>query len=145
MQLLQHGSRRGASKERPEVGAVAASLAGDLYGVPVLQKGIQDNMENITRFLVIGRIGDRDQGRAAFSLSSPQRPHRRPPGALEPPVNGMSAFAKSGHAPPQKPWDYYFFIDCIGHFDEPGVKEAFSELEGMCSVVKWLGNYPDVR
>ena len=138
------------AKGRPEVGAVAASLAGDLYGVPVLKQGIQDNMENITRFLVIGRksgpAGTKGvEQRSSFVFSLKDRTGALQ-GALEPfSKRGVNLCKIESRPSRKKPWDYYFFIDCIGHFDEPGVKEAFDELEGMCSVVKWLGSYPDVR
>jgi chorismate mutase/prephenate dehydratase len=138
------------AKEREEVGAIAASLASDLYQVPILKQGIQDSAENITRFLVIGKkSGPAGSGevsqRTSFVFSLNDRT-----GALQ---SALEPFSKRGvnlckiesRPSRKKPWDYYFFIDCIGHFDDPLVKEAFSELEAMCSVVKWLGSYPDVR
>jgi chorismate mutase/prephenate dehydratase len=138
------------AKERPEVGAVAAGLAGDLYGVPILKKGIQDNMENITRFLVIGKKSGPAGKRCVAQRSSFVFSLRDKTGALQ---AALEPFSKRGvnlckiesRPSRKKPWDYYFFIDCIGHFEEKPVKEAFAELEGMCSVVKWLGSYPDVR
>jgi len=37
-------------------------------------------------------------------------------------------------------WEYCFFIDVIGHYDEAPV--AVAELKRSCPFVKWLGSYP---
>ena len=42
----------------------------------------------------------------------------------------------------KRPWDYYFFIDVSGHYDDPKMKEALAELQKFCPFVKWLGSYP---
>jgi chorismate mutase/prephenate dehydratase len=41
-----------------------------------------------------------------------------------------------------KAWDYYFFVDVMGHYDEPLMREAVGELQKFCPMVKWLGSYP---
>ena len=43
----------------------------------------------------------------------------------------------------KKAWDYYFFVDCEGHQNDPRVARALSQLEGMCKFLKILGSYPD--
>jgi len=45
----------------------------------------------------------------------------------------------------KRPWDYYFFIDVTGHFDDPSMKEALADLKKFCPLVKWLGSYPAVN
>ena len=44
----------------------------------------------------------------------------------------------------KRPWDYYFFLDVTGHFDDANMKAALSELKKFCPLVKWLGSYPAV-
>ena len=48
--------------KRSEVAAIASSIAAELNDVPIVQKGIQDNSENVTRFLVIGKTEVRPLG-----------------------------------------------------------------------------------
>ena len=138
------------ARERDGVAAIAASLAGELYEVPILKRRIQDNAENITRFLVIGKqSGPSGTGevaqRSSFVFSLNDRTGALQ-AALEPfSKRGVNLCKIESRPSRRKPWDYYFFIDCIGHFEDPLVKDAFIELESMCSVVKWLGSYPDVR
>jgi chorismate mutase / prephenate dehydratase len=42
-----------------------------------------------------------------------------------------------------KTWDYYFFIDFIGHCEDEKVIEVIQELNQICPLVKPLGSYPD--
>ena len=42
----------------------------------------------------------------------------------------------------RKAWDYYFFVDLVGHQDEQKVKKALAELENKCKFLKVLGSYP---
>jgi chorismate mutase/prephenate dehydratase len=42
----------------------------------------------------------------------------------------------------KKAWDYYFFVDLIGHCDEPRVMKALALLEAKCRFLKVLGSYP---
>jgi chorismate mutase/prephenate dehydratase len=42
----------------------------------------------------------------------------------------------------KKAWDYYFFVDMLGHIQDPRVKRALAELEAKCTFLKVLGSYP---
>jgi len=42
----------------------------------------------------------------------------------------------------RRAWDYYFFVDLVGHHEEPSVKKALRELERQAAVLKVLGSYP---
>ena len=44
----------------------------------------------------------------------------------------------------KRPWDYLFFIDVTGHYEDAAMKEAVAELRAFCPLVKWLGSYPSV-
>ncbi len=135
------------ARENKHAAAIASRVAAELYGVPVVCENIQDKAENITRFLVIGkqpsppREGGRDKTSLVFTLHSQ-------PGTL---VRAIACFSSRGinmvkiesRPSRQKLWDYLFFIDIIGHFEDPPVREAFDELTGVCPFVKWLGSYPD--
>ena len=114
--------------------AIASSLAADLYGVPVVEANIQDRSDNSTRFLVIGKqssgyIPDMKY-KSSFLVSIKDEV-----GALE---NALMVFAKRGlnlskieSRPSGKiAWEYCFFIDVNGHYEEEPVTEAVSELKG---------------
>ena len=42
----------------------------------------------------------------------------------------------------QTNWDYVFFIDLIGHVDDPKVGKALAELESRSAFYKLIGSYP---
>lgn len=136
------------AQERAGVAAVASALSAQRYGVPIQARGIQDRDDNVTRFLVIGQTrarplgGGRDKTSLILSLNDE-------PGALE---KTLRPFGKRGinlskiesRPSRKKAWDYLFFIDFIGHYEEPLVQEALAELESHCSFVKWIGSYPNL-
>ncbi|MEM8550381.1 MAG: prephenate dehydratase [Verrucomicrobiota bacterium] len=135
--------------ESEGVAAIASLLAAEKYGVPVQAQGIQDRSDNITRFLVIGRepcgrTGDgADKTSIVFSI-------RDEVGALE---RALQAFSKrelnltkiESRPSRKKAWDYLFFADILGHWDDASVQEAVTELQLACPLVKWLGSYPNVK
>jgi chorismate mutase/prephenate dehydratase len=43
----------------------------------------------------------------------------------------------------RKAWEYFFFVDCDGHYDDKQVARALKELERVCNFVKVLGSYPN--
>lgn len=136
------------AKERPEVAAIASSIAAETYKVPMLQRGIQDSLENVTRFLVIGKTEVRPLGngndKTSLVLSLKDQS-----GALE---KALAPFAKRGinlskiesRPSRKKAWDYFFFIDLIGHIEEKNVQDAMDELNQCSSFVKCLGSYPNI-
>jgi len=137
------------AKENANVAAVASELSAQRYEVPIQARSIQDRDDNVTRFLVIGKtrakpLGDgRDKTSLVISLKDE-------PGALEKTLRPFGSrginLSKIESRPTRKQaWAYLFFIDFIGHYDEPHVQEAIAELEQHCSLVKWLGSYPNDR
>ena len=136
------------AKERPEVAAIAGAIASETHGVPILQRGIQDNSENVTRFLIVGRTEVKPLGSGADKTSLVIS-LKDQSGALE---KALAPFAQRGinlskiesRPSRKKAWDYFFFIDLIGHIEEANVQEALEELKECSSFVKWLGSYPNV-
>ena len=42
-------------------------------------------------------------------------------------------------------WEYLFFVDLVGHRDDPPVKAALDELAAKAPFLKLLGSYPADR
>lgn len=135
------------ARDTPGVAAIASSLAAEIVGVPIVAANIQDKADNTTRFLIIGRKSSRalgsgrDKSSYVFSLNDE-------PGAL---LTALAPFSERGlnlskiesRPSKRKVWDYYFFVDVLGHHDEPQLRAAIAELEKRCPFVKWLGSYPN--
>ncbi|MBT4816266.1 MAG: ACT domain-containing protein, partial [Lentisphaerae bacterium] len=42
----------------------------------------------------------------------------------------------------RKSWEYYFFVDFLGHLSEENVQESLEGLGEHCQFVKIMGSYP---
>ena len=137
------------AKKEKGAAAVAARIAGERYGVDVVADKIQDQKNNVSRFAIIGRepSGALGFGRDKTSLIVSLHDE---PGAL---LKMLKPFSRRGlnmtriESRPSRvrQWDYYFFIDITGHYDEPAMQAALKELKKMCPLVKWIGSYPAAK
>ena len=127
--------------------AIAGKLAGGMHDVPLVEEGIQDRKNNTTRFLVVARSSlPRREGvdyRTSLVLSLSDQP-----GALQSALKpfsdrGLNLCKIESRPSGKKTWDYYFFVDFIGHSEDEKVVEAMKELENGSPFVKHLGSYPE--
>ena len=140
------------AKEEPGAAAVAGELAAQFYGVPVTVKNIQDKADNTTRFFVLGRRasgpvgGGKDLTSFLVSLGDEAASHSGSLLKMLMPLaeRGINLSKIESRPSKKRPWDYYFFIDVTGHYDDPNMKEALVELRKSCPMVKWMGSYPAV-
>lgn len=132
-----------AAREK-RAAAIAGLLAAEKYGLPVLEHNVQDNAENATRFLVLGRQSPPRTGRDRTTLmfcvaDRPGALH----GAIAPFRRYRINMTKLESRPSKrKAWEYYFFVDCDGHAQDPKLTKALEELGRHCVFVKVLGSYP---
>ena len=124
--------------------AIAGDMAAEIYHLDILVNSIEDEPDNTTRFLIIGKRETPACGKDKTSLliSTQNRP-----GALHsvlaPLVNNNISMTRIESRPSRRGmWDYIFFIDCEGHRDDERVAKAIAELEQEASFVKVLGSYP---
>ncbi len=134
-----------ASKEKFSA-ALGGVLAAEKYGLKILAQDIQDNAANATRFLVLGRACSPPTGddRTSLMISVADKA-----GALH---QAIAAFRRhrinmtkiESRPSKRKAWEYFFFIDCAGHFQDRKVAQAIKQLGEHCNFVKILGSYPNV-
>jgi chorismate mutase/prephenate dehydratase len=111
-----------------------------------LEYDVQDNVVNVTRFLVLGRKCGPPTGKDRTSIMFSVRDevgalHR----ALTPFRQYRINMTKIESRPSKrKAWEYFFFVDCDGHMQDRKVARAIEQLELHCSFVKVLGSYPSV-
>ncbi len=132
-----------AAKE-PRSACIASLLAAKEYGLKIIAQGIEDNPHNITKFLVIARHEAEPTGKDKTSIVFSIKDRV---GALHDILLPFKRFrinmTKIESRPSKrKAWDYFFFVDFIGHRNEPKIRKALNELEGRCKFLKILGSYP---
>jgi chorismate mutase/prephenate dehydratase len=135
------------AKTEPNAGALASSLAAEMYGLTILEANIQDSSENVTRFLVIGR---KYPGRTGNDKTSVMFSVQDRVGALHDSIASFKKFkinmTKIESRPSKKKaWEYYFFVDMLGHCEDARVKKALAELAKHTMFVRILGSYPNVN
>ena len=137
-----------AAKEKGAA-AVAPRIAGDRYGVPVAATHIQDLKNNTSRFVFLGREASGSAGSGHDKTSLLVSLHHEPGAllhALQPFNRRKLNLTRIESRPSRlKPWDYIFFLDVKGHYDDPAMQAALKELSRKCPLVKWLGSYPAAR
>ena len=137
------------AKKEAGAAAVAARLAGERYGVTVLADKIQDQKNNVSRFCIIGREPSGPVGNGGDKTSLLVSLHDEPGALLKmlKPLSrrGLNMTRIESRPSRVRQWDYYFFLDVTGHYDEPAMQAALKELRQMCPLVKWLGSYPAAR
>jgi prephenate dehydratase len=134
--------------ENLTVAAITSARAAQLYNLPILANGINDNPENCTRFWVVSRAETTTTQQTspyshtslAFSVPA------NVPGAL---VKPLQVFAHLGinlsriESRPTKRslGEYLFFIDLEADVSETEMQSALTELSTYAEVLKVFGSY----
>jgi prephenate dehydratase len=139
---------RRVSEHEGNWAALGAASAASLYGAAVLRDGIEDEPDNVTRFVWVAPAGTRAEGDEPWrtSLVFAELGDDRP-GAL---VDALQAFSVRGvnltrieSRPLRRGLGrYMFFCDLEGSGEQEEVAAAIEELRGKAESVRILGSYP---
>ncbi len=124
---------------------IASKRASEIYKVPLIEEGIEDDSNNYTRFLVLTkekRIEKTEKDKTCIIFSI-----KHVAGAL---YNILAKFNESQvnmtkiESRPKKgtPWEYNFFVDFEGNNDDPKIKEMIDKIKENTLFLKILGSYP---
>ncbi len=126
--------------------AIGAPEAAAAHGLVVLRRGIANQAENFTRFVVLARHP------VAVDLTAPCKTSlifvtRHEHGAL---MRSLDVLGNSGHSMtklesrprPGRPWEYMFFLDFEGNVADPRTASALDDLRSTSLHMKMLGSYP---
>jgi chorismate mutase/prephenate dehydratase len=131
-------------RDQSGAAAIAGEMAAELYGLVFVDRNIEDQPDNTTRFLVVGKqtalpsgadktsilVSVQNRPGALFSLLQPIAQH------------GISMTRIESRPSRQGMWQYIFYIDMEGHQDDAPVAAALAELNKQAFAVRVLGSYP---
>lgn len=131
-----------AEDKDPTCVAIASELAGELYGLEVLERNIYTNASNTTRFVVIS--GRRVYARKAEKISICFE-CRHQTGNLyrlmaHLTVNGLNMTRIESRPVPGKNFEYRFFVEFEGNLSDPVVRHALAGIRRDAMVFRILGN-----
>jgi prephenate dehydratase len=145
------GSVKMIMKDRPpDAAAIASELAAKIYGGRILQREIEDDRQNFTRFFLLEPAGSKPRTLRGVA-KNPWKTSlvfstKNIPGAL---FRALSALAlrdlnlvKIESRPLRgKPWEYLFYLDLLGRSSDPVVQKALGHLEELADFLRVLGTY----
>lgn len=129
-----------------KIGAVASSLASEIYGLKILKSNIQDQKDNFTRFIALSNERDIDILDDKDYITSIIFKVDNRPSSL---YRAIGGFAKNrvnilkieSYIPLGKLRDSRFHIDIDGAINRDRVKESINILQNSVNNFKILGVY----
>ena len=140
-------ARMVAEQDKLTIGALAPSLAAQLYDLEILAANVEDEDHNTTRFIVLSNEDIKAQRGNGLVITSFIFQVRNIPAAL---YKAMGGFATNGvnmtklesYQLDGKFFATQFYADIEGHPDDYNVKLALEELDFFCDELRILGVYP---
>ncbi|MGI6497352.1 MAG: chorismate mutase [Oscillospiraceae bacterium] len=122
--------------------AVGSLRAARLYGLTVLQEDIHDEAGNGTRFVILSKEPEQragsDKMSALFKIPHESGSLYRVLSVLS--AHGLNLLKLESRPIAGRDWEYLFFLDFSGNWDEANVQAAMEELSRV-AVLQVLGNY----
>ena len=132
------------ASEEPNSAAIGSRVAAELYELRIICENIEDIANNVTRFLVISQEDSRPTGedKTAILFSTAHKA-----GAL---ADVLEVFKRyninltniESRPSKKRQWEYYFFMDFVGHRTEKQVKKGLEETRKHCLQLSILGSFP---
>jgi prephenate dehydratase len=135
-----------AATDSLEDAAIASALAGEIYGLEILKRNVEDAAHNTTRFYVMAREPAVAPVDAVNTVTTFVFRVRNIPAALYKALGGfatngvnmtkLESYMLDGHFTATQ-----FLCDVDGHPEHPGLRRALEELAFFSRELKILGSY----
>lgn len=124
--------------------AIGSRVAAEVYGLKIVCENIEDIANNITRFLVIAKEDARPTGedKTAILFSTAHKA-----GALADVLDVFKQYDINltnieSRPSKKRQWEYYFFVDFVGHRTNERVMKGLEEARKHCLQLSVLGSFP---
>ena len=124
--------------------AIASSLSAEIYKLEIIKKNIQDNKENFTRFLLMGKEVIQPEYDERSYVTSFLFKLKSKPAALYSALQGMAIngvnMIKLQSFPEKNSFSSYFFLcEVEGHLNQQKIKNSLEDLNYHCEDMSVLG------
>lgn len=135
-----------ATQSGGESAVVCGDFAASIYGLSVIEAGIENNPASVTRFVALGPQLLAPEGDSALVNTAIMFELKHEPGAL---MEALGAFKKyginlnvvTGRPNRSSRWDYTIYVEFSGrHSDEDNLR-ALAELKQHTTYLQVLGSY----
>lgn len=135
-----------ASLNDKSIAAIASEESAELYGLEVLQRDINQNSQNTTRFAVFSRVKNDEVTPNAHCLFQMMFTVKNFPGSLALAIktfadNGINLRSLQSRPIKDVPWQYYFYVEGEGSLVGEKGQRIVAALKEVCEEVKILGHY----
>ncbi|MHC5060949.1 MAG: prephenate dehydratase [Planctomycetota bacterium] len=124
--------------------AIGSKMAAELYGLKMICQNIEDIKNNVTRFLVISKVDAKPTGddKTVLLFSTAHKT-----GALVDVLEVFRNFSLNltnieSRPSRKREWEYYFFVDFIGHKSDENVQKVLEAARQHCLQLSVLGSFP---
>lgn len=145
--LAKHDTA-GSAKDLAERGArdeaaIASRRAAELYGLNILQTGVEDEPFNFTRFMVLSRHAP-EPSDAPHKTSLIFAVRHTPGFLLETlgELRGLNLSRIESRPRRDRAWSYLMYVDIEGKASDPQVAQALAGILVKASYAKIIGSYP---
>ncbi len=132
-----------AKAKRKDFAAIASVETAELYGLKVIEKGINENRNNTTRFAVFSRFENHSENDQYFVMNFTVKNEA---GGLGKAVSAIGEAGFNLRALKSRPnkeliWEYYFFAEGEGKIHSEQGEQMLAELKKHCSSLKVIGSF----
>ncbi len=132
-------------KNDPTFGAIASKLCSSLYGLEVLEEGIQNISENYTRFIAITKqfVVPKDANKISLFLTLPNKQGSLSEVLSRFAMNGLNLTKLESRPLGDGNFSFLFFLEFEGNVSNPSVEKLLCRLSEELELFTFLGNYKE--
>ena len=134
---------RSLKPEEKSVTAIGSKECANMYNVPVIKENINDEENNLTRFILLGKFRTNSTGQdktsITFSTENQAGALNKILSILE--KNNINMSYIDSRPSKKELGEYVFYIDFEGHTEDEATKKAFKEIIPLTKMFYIIGSY----
>ena len=136
-------AKKVADEKDPAQAAIASETAAKIYGLTVLEKGINDLKQNSTRFIIVTnqKVFSKKASKISLCFALQHKSGTLYHALSHLMYNGLNMTKIESRPLAGRNWEYWFFLDFEGNLQDSAVKNALRGLREETRNMKVLGNY----